>query len=151
MRRLICLGVIACLAWSGTAAASASVLKGRGPSSTDKPSDCQKVSFTADGGYESAGTFYWEPEDDVSLTTHWCYARGVVASHSVSYTTTIPESLNPQIRTNESLIKKGSVLDVQLYAGYNSNVINNSGYVVIVGHVTAHGHHHFVNDSGAGG
>jgi hypothetical protein len=151
MRRLICLGTIACLAWSSTAAASASTSKGAGPSSKTKPSLCKKASYTADGGYESAGHFYWEPGDDVTLITNWCYSRGVITSHSVSYTTTIPESLSPQIRTNESLIKGGAVLDVQLYTAYNSNVANNSGYVTIVGHVTARGHHHFVNNSGAGG
>lgn len=105
MRRLICLGTIACLAWSSTAAASASTSKGAGPSSKTKPSLCKKASYTADGGYESAGHFYWEPGDDVTLITNWCYSRGVITSHSVSYTTTIPESLSPQIRTNESLIK----------------------------------------------
>jgi hypothetical protein len=151
MRRLICLGAIAWVAWSSTAVASATVVKGVGPSSKSKPSHCQKTAYTADGGYESAGHFYWEPGDDVTLITNWCYASGLITSHAVSDTTTIPESLNPQIRTNASLIKAGAVLDLQLYADYNSGVVNNSGYVVIVGHVTAHGHHHFANESGDGG
>src|ERR1700679_2065616 len=107
MRRLICCGAIVCVAWASAAAASASVLKGSGRFSGSKASHCKKVSFTADGGYESAGHFYWEPGDDVSLTTQWCYAGGLVTSQAVSYTTTIPEDLNPQIRTNESLTRNG--------------------------------------------
>jgi hypothetical protein len=87
----------------------------------------------------------------VTLTTNWCYSNGVITSHSVSYTTTIPSSLGSRISTTESLIKRGAVLDVQLYGAYNSNVINNTGVIGIVGHVTGHGHHHFVNASGAGG
>jgi len=151
MRRLcVWLGAIACMVWSSTAAA-ASTLNGAGPSSASYPRGCEKTAFTADGGYFSAGHFYWEPGYDVTLITHWCYSKGTVTSHSVKYTTTIPSNLGLQLSKNVSLIKGGTVLDVQIAGTYNSNVINNTGDITIIGHVTGHGHHHFVNDSGAGG
>ncbi len=67
------------------------------------------------------------------------------------YTTTIPRNLGLQASTGEVPIKGGAVLDVQLNGSYNSNVINNTGVISILGDVTGRGRHHFVNASGAGG
>jgi len=122
---------------------------GRRPAVT--PSSCKRVAFTADGGYFSAAHFYWEPGYDVTLITHWCYYNGVITSHSVSYTTTIPSNLGLRLGKCVSLIKGGAVLDIVMTGTYNSNVINNTGDITISGHVTGHGHHHFVNASGASG
>jgi hypothetical protein len=138
-------------ALSGTATASANTPKSVVPSVGRIPSGCKRTDFTADGGYFSAGHFYLEPEYDVTLITNWCYSTGVITSHSERYTTTIPSNLGLRLSKSVSLIKEGTVLDVQLAGTYNSNVINNTGAITIIGHVTGHGRHHFVNDSGAGG
>jgi hypothetical protein len=150
-RQLIGLVAMICVACGITATASATALKGVGPSSGNQPRACKRVAYTADGGYYSAGHFYREPGYDVTLITKWCYSNGIVKSYSVTYTTTIPDSLGPQLSTNESLINGGATLDVGVNGTYNSNVINNTGLISIVGHVTGRGRHHFVNASGAGG
>jgi hypothetical protein len=152
VRRLgVCLAVIAWLMYSNTGAAWANTRNAAGPSSGREPSGCKRVSYTADGGYFSQGRFYREPSDEVTLLTRWCYSNGLVRSHSVRYSTTIANSLNPRISTNESPSKGGAVLDVQVNGTYDSNVINNVGVISIAGDVTGHGHHHFVDASGAGG
>jgi hypothetical protein len=143
--------VVGCLIGSSASAASASALIGAGSSSTSFPSGCKRVTYTADGGYFSQGHFYWEPSDTVTLTTKWCYSNGLVTSHSVSYSSTIPNRLNPQVSMTESLVKGGAVLDVQMNGTYDSGVINNAGFITIIGTVTRRGSHHFANASGAGG
>ncbi|MGH9018151.1 MAG: hypothetical protein ACRDY1_10435 [Acidimicrobiales bacterium] len=120
------------------------------PGAQSAPVGCKTVAFTADGGYDSGGTFHPEPGDDVTLTTNWCYADHVVTSSSVSYTTTIPDSLGPRIGTDEQPRKGGAVLTVVLYGSYESGVINNTGVVSIGGRVTGRGHHHFANTHGGG-
>jgi hypothetical protein len=152
MRRLcVCLGVIGCLIWSGASTASASTPIGAGSSAKTFPSGCKRVAFTADGGYFSQGGFYWEPSDTVTLITKWCYSDGIITSHSVRHSTTIPKSLDPRFTTTQSLVKGGAVLDVYLNGDYDSGVLNNVGFVSIAGDATRRGRHHFVNESGAGG
>jgi len=151
MKRLwICLGIVGCLIGSSASAASASALVGAG-SPSKGPTGCKKTAFTADGGYYSQGQFYWEPAYTITLVTRWCYSGGVITSHSVNHSTNIPSSLIPSIPTTESLVKGGTVLDVQVNAGYNSGVINNVSFITIIGDVTGRGSHHFTNASGAGG
>jgi hypothetical protein len=143
--------VVGCLIGSTASTASASALTAAGSSSKGFPSGCKRAAYTADGGYFSQGHFYWQPSDTVTLTTTWCYSAGVITAHSVRYSTTIPTSLDPRISTTVSLVKGGAVLDVQVNGSYNSGVINNVGFITIIGDVTRRGSHHFVNASGAGG
>ena len=82
---------------------------------------------TADGGYFSQGGFYWEPSDTVTLITKWCYSDGIITSHSVRHSTTIPKSLDPRFTTTQSLVKGGAVLDLYLNGDYDSGVLNNVG------------------------
>jgi hypothetical protein len=133
---------------SSPSVASAGTPPRRSPSSPPAPSGCRKVAFTADGGYFSGGEFFWEPGDDVTLITHWCYGHGIVRSHSVTFTTTIA---NSRITTNTFFAKGHFVLNVQLSADYPSGVGNNTGEVTISGHVTGGGGHHFENDSKSAG
>jgi hypothetical protein len=155
MRRLwVCLGVVGCLIWStpsAATAASAGNHGGAGSSSKSFPSGCKRVAYTADGGYFSLGSFYWEPGDTVTLVTKWCYSNGVITSHSVRYSTTIPTSLQPRLLTSQVLVQGRAVLDVQLNGDYDSGVLNNVGFIGIAGDVTRRGNHHFVNASGSGG
>jgi hypothetical protein len=149
MRRLwVCLAAVGCLTWSGTAAASTAPNAGAGATSTSFPSGCDTTAYTADGGYFSQAQFFWEPGDDVTLTTNWCFSAGKITSYSVTYTTTIQ---SPRILINDYLIKSGQVLKVQLDGSYNTGVINNVGHVGIVGDVSRRGHSHFANDSMNGG
>jgi hypothetical protein len=152
MRRLwVCLGVVGCLIGSIAPAASATALGRARSSSKSFPSGCKRAAYTADGGYFSQGHFYWEPSDTVTLITRWCYSNGVITSHAVRYSTTIPNSLLPRMSTSESLVQGGAILDVQLNGDYDSGVINNVGFISIVGDVTRRGHHQFANASGSGG
>jgi hypothetical protein len=139
--------VLVTLVMSISAVASASTVKG----STSFPSGCKKAVFTGDGGYYSMGQFYWEPGDDVTVTTDWCYSDHVITSKNVSYTTTIPTSFHPQITESDSLGNGGAVLNVQINGDYDSGVGNNVGFITLVGHVNARGRHKFHDDSGAGG
>ncbi len=148
-RRWIGVGVavLVGLVSSSSAVASAHMVHG----STSFPTGCKKAVFTGDGGYYSMGQFYWEPGDDVTITTDWCYSNHVITSKSVSYTTTIPSNLHAQITEYDSLSNGGAVLNVQVGGDYDSGVLNNVGFITLVGHVNAHGRHHFRDLSGAGG
>jgi hypothetical protein len=115
------------------------------------PRGCKTASYTGDGGYYSAGNFYAQPNDTVTLTTGWCYGRGIITSHSVTYSTTIPDDLNPRLSLQENLVKNGAVLEVSISGNYESGVLNNTGVISIVGHVNNRGHHHFVNDASTEG
>jgi hypothetical protein len=109
------------------------------------------VSYTGDGGFYDNGNFNWQPNDTVTLTTHWCYADGVITSHKVTYTTTIPSNLSPRLTLGSGLYPRGAVLGVSIGGDYAAGVINNVGFILIVGHVNSLGHHHFVNEPEAGG
>jgi hypothetical protein len=143
--------MVGCLIWSSASAAAAGTLGGATPSSKIFPSGCKRAAYTADGGYFSMGNFYWEPTDTATLVTKWCYSNGVITSHSLTYSTTIPSSLKPRISTSQSLVQGGAILDVQLDGDYDSGVLDNVGFISIAGDVTRRGHRHFVNASGAGG
>jgi hypothetical protein len=97
------------------------------------------------------GRFYWEPSYTVTLTVQWCYSAGTITSYSSASSTTIPGSLTPSISINESLIKRGKRLDIQLNGTFDSGIIDNTGSVAVDGDVTRLGTHHFANVSGAGG
>ena len=152
MRRLgMCSLVTALLLVSSAPVASAAVRGGAGPTTARHPTGCRKVSYTADGGYYSAGNFYWEPGDDVTLTTHWCFGGGLVTSYAVTYTTTIPAGLDPRFLTNESVVDGGAAVDVELNGDYDTGVLNNVGFVGIAGLVRQNGHHRFADTSDSGG
>jgi hypothetical protein len=152
MRRLrFFLGMVGCLIWLTASAASAGTLNAAGSASKTFPTGCKRAVYTADGGYFSQGHFYWEPSDTVTLKTRWCFAKGVITSHAVSHSTTIPNSLNLQISTRVFFARGRAILNVQLNGDYDGGVINNVGFISIVGDVTRLGHHHFTNASGSGG
>jgi len=152
MRRLVLgIGTVGCVIGSLAPAASARALGGTAEPPAGFPTGCRTTSYTADGGYFSQGQFFWEPSDTVTLTTRWCFAHGVVTSDAVSWSTTIPQRLVPQVSTAASLAKGGAILDVQLNGTYDSGVVNNVGSVTIIGYVTRRGGHHFTNATGAGG
>jgi hypothetical protein len=115
------------------------------------PSGCKKTVYTGDGGYFSMGQFYWEPSDTVTITTNWCFSGGVITSKNVTYTTTIPSNLNPRLSESDSLRSGRKSLNVQVGGDYDAGVLNNVGFITLVGHVTASGHHHFRDISAAGG
>ncbi len=151
MKRLcIGIGLVGCLMVSVASTAAAGGPAEAGASGA-YPHGCKTIAFTADGGYFSQGQFFWQTGYTVTLTTNWCYSGGAVTSYAVSYSTTIPDSLDPRISTTESFAKGRSVLDVQVDGSFNSGVINNVSFVTIDGDVTRRGHHHFSNESGAGG
>jgi hypothetical protein len=49
------------------------------------------------------------------------------------------------------MTRGGSVLRVTVEGGYESGVLNNSGDILLVGHVSATGHRHFSDLSAAEG
>ncbi len=112
------------------------------------PIGCQKTSFIGDGGYYSAGQFYPEPADDVTVVAKWCFAHNAITSHVVRYTTTIPSSLHPYLSKSATLTKGGRVLALAVNGNYSSGVGNNGGVIAIVGKVNARGHEHFADVSG---
>jgi hypothetical protein len=109
------------------------------------------VSYTGDGGYYDQANFFWQPGDTVTVTTHRCYGGGVITSHHVTYTTTIPNSLDPRLSLSSKLFKLGAVLEVSIGGDYAAGALNNVGFILIVGHVNSLGHHNFVNEPRAGG
>jgi hypothetical protein len=146
----MCLVAVVCLTWDhGLASASTARLATQ--STSVYPAGCKTVSFTGDGGYWDNANFNWQPEDTVTVTTHWCYAGGVITSHTVSYTTTIPSSLDPRLTLGSKLYKLGRVLEVAIGGDYTAGIFNNVGQIYIVGYVNSLGHHHFVNEPNAGG
>jgi hypothetical protein len=140
-------GLASIVTWCGPSLSAASA----SPLHATHPSGCKHVSYTGDGGYYSQGQFYWQPGDDATITTHWCYSDGVITSHSATYTTNIPTAQQPRFTVTSSLVKKGKELDVELSGDYLSGVINNVGFLSLAGDVTASGHHAFADVTNAGG
>ena len=118
---------------------------GRGIKSDRVP---EKPVFIGDGGYYSAGQFYPEPADDVTVVAKWCFAHNAITSHVVRYTTTIPSSLHPYLSKSATLTKGGRVLALAVNGNYSSGVGNNGGVIAMVGEVNARGHEHFADVSG---
>jgi hypothetical protein len=116
-----------------------------------QPSGCKKATFTADGGYYSAGNFYWEPEDTVTVIAAWCYASGRVTSFSPRHTTTIGASAKLRLTVQTTPAPNGSSVTIFLSGDYLSGILNNIGFIGIEGDVGAYGHHHFVNVANSGG
>ncbi len=114
------------------------------------PMGCKTVVYTGDGGYYSVGEFYWEPGDTVTVTTHWCYAGGVITSHHVTYSTSIGSALNPRFTESANLGKGGAVLNMMVSGDYSTGIINNVGDIYLYGDVTAKGKHYFVDQSDTG-
>jgi hypothetical protein len=112
---------------------------------------CRHTAYTGDGGYFSQTFFFWEPNDTVTVDVHWCSSGGVITSKTVAYTTTIPSSLEPRITESDVFTRGGAVLKVSVGGDYESGVLNNVGFILLVGHVSADGHRHFKNFSAAGG
>lgn len=120
-------------------------------STTVQPSGCRKATFTANGGYYSAGNFYWEPGDTVTVLTSWCYAGGKVTSSSIRHTTTIGASAELRLTVQTTSTPNGSSVTIFLSGDYLSGVLNDIGFIGIEGDVGAYGHHHFVNVANSGG
>jgi hypothetical protein len=112
---------------------------------------CRHTAYTGDGGYFSQTFFFWEANDTVTVDVHWCSSGGVITSKTVTSTTTIPNSLDPRITESDGFSRGGSVLKVSVGGDYESGVLNNVGFILLVGHVSADGHRHFKNLSAAGG
>jgi hypothetical protein len=143
----VAVAVLMGFALSNSAAASARSVR----ANLSFPSGCKRTAFTGDGGYFSMGQFYWEPSDTVTITAKWCYSGGVITSKNVSYTTSIPSSLDPQLTEYDSMRNGGRSLNVQVAGDYESGVLNNVGFITLIGRVNASGHHHFRDISGDGG
>jgi hypothetical protein len=129
-----------------TSAGAASV-----PATSVGASVCRHTSYTGDGGFFQQGTFYWEPNDTVTITVDWCSSGGVIVSETVTFSTTIPNSQDPRLTENDDFTRGGAVLKLHVGGDYETGVINNIGYFALVGHVSANGHRHFADLSGAGG
>jgi hypothetical protein len=147
----VVLGLLVPLATGLMGPAGASVDRNAAPSTSGEPTGCKTVSFTGAGGYYDQGIFNWQPDETVTVVTHWCYGDGLITSHHVTDTTTIPGSLDPRLSLSSRLSPRGAVLEVSIGGDYDSSVLNNVGFILIVGHVSSNGHHHFVNEPNAGG
>jgi hypothetical protein len=109
---------------------------------------CRHASYTGDGGYFSGGSFFWEPGDTVTLTVDWCSSAGVITSKTVSYTSAISSSLDPRFVESDGYVHGDKVLKVSVSGSYDSGVINNSGFILLTGRVTANGRRHFADRTG---
>lgn len=146
-RWMVCLGLLATMlvpsvALTSVTAASAA-RAGAGV--------CRHTAYTGDGGYFSQGSFYWEPGDTVTIKVRWCSAAGVITSKKVTFTSTIPSNLEPRLTESDAFTHGGKVLKTNVSGDYESGVLNNVGYLLLVGHVSANGQRHFADLSGAGG
>ena len=112
---------------------------------------CRHTVYTGDGGYFSQTFFFWEPNDTVTINVKWCSSGGVITSKTVTSTTTISSSLEPRLTESDGLSRTGAVLKVSVSGDYESGVLNNVGFIVLEGHVSANGNRHFKNLSAAGG
>jgi hypothetical protein len=108
---------------------------------------CRHATYTGDGGYYSAGYFFWEPGDTVTLEVRWCSSGGVITSKSVTYTSAIPSSLDPRFTESDSFTRGGKVLKMSLSGSYESGVLNNAGGILLVGRVAANGQRRFADDT----
>jgi len=148
MRRAgaVCLGLVTALCSLSFAVTSVSAAAPA--TSGGSGSVCRHTAFTGDGGYYSAGNFYWEPSDTVTLTVQWCSSGGLITSRDVTYTTTIPSTLDPRLTESDQRTRGGEVLRVIVSGSYASGVLNNSGFILLAGHVAANGHRHFADLTG---
>jgi hypothetical protein len=112
---------------------------------------CRHTTYTGDGGFFDQGTFHWQPSETVTLTVDWCSSGGVITSKHVTFTSTIPGSEDPRLTESDGLTRGGAVLKASVGGDYDSGVINNVGFILLAGHVSADGHRHFKNLSAAGG
>jgi hypothetical protein len=128
-------------------------LVGAGCSSktVDNAIRCQKVSFTGDGGYYSAGHFYPEPAEQVTVVTDWCFSHGAITSHQVTTTTSISKAQHLYLSKAAQLSDGGRVLNISINGNFSSNVLNNGGIIAIAGSVTSSGHHQFADVTGSEG
>jgi len=149
---LLAIVVVHFLVLTDVGVAAAGTIQNRSSVAVSSPTGCKRVAFTATAGYYSMGHFYFLPGDTVTVRAKWCYSSDVIISYKVMWTTTIPTTEQLRIYSKvASLNGCGSVLTIGLDGDFNSGVINNVGYIGIAGDVTALGHHHFTNVSGAGG
>ena len=146
-KAFVACGVVVLLALTAVESAPAE----SAPAARNHPTGCKKVSFTGSGGYFSMGNFYPEPGDTVTITASWCYANGVITSHEATYTTDIPSSAQPRIEFSDVLNTSGGALRLDASGDYLSGALNNIGQILIVGHVTSTGSHHFRNMPSDGG
>jgi hypothetical protein len=142
-----CVGLVMVLLASSIAVASATAA----PMTRVGTSVCRHTSYTGDGGFFDQGTFHWQPNDTVTLSVDWCSSGGAITSKTVTYTTTIPSSLEPRLNEGDGFTHGGAALKVSVGGDYESGVINNVGFLVLEGHVSANGNRHFKNLSAAGG
>ena len=108
---------------------------------------CRHTSYTGAGGYFSAGYFFWEPGDTVTLKVRWCSSGGVITSKAVTYSSAIPSTLDPRFTESDRFTRGGKVLKVSVSGGYESGVLNNSGFIFLAGRVAANGQRHFADDT----
>lgn len=106
---------------------------------------CRHTAYTGDGGYFSAGTFFWEPSDTVTLKVQWCSSGTLIRSKRVTYTSAIPSTLDPRFIESDTLARGGKLLKVTVSGSFDSGVINNSGFIELAGHVAANGNRHFAD------
>jgi hypothetical protein len=150
-RSLAGIWAVALVMASGGGVASATTPPGIHAAKSGGAVSCRQTSFTATGGYYSAGHFYTLSNDTVTIHVGWCYAGDAISSYRVTRTTTI--SPNAQLRLSRSvhLNSAASVLNVDIGGDFLSGVVNNIGFVGIVGDVTGRGGQSFTDVSGSGG
>jgi hypothetical protein len=146
---VVCVGAVGLLLGPTIVTTSASAAPV--PSARVGANVCRHTSYTGDGGYFSQGSFYWEPNDTATITVDWCSAGGVIVSKKVAFSTTIPSSEQPRLTENDDVTRGGASLKVNVGGDYESRVINNIGFILLAGHVSANGHRHFADLSAAGG
>jgi hypothetical protein len=108
---------------------------------------CRHTSYTGAGGYFSAGYFFWEPGDTVTIKVRWCSSGGAITSKTVTYTSAIPSNLDPRFTESDGLTRGGTVLKLTVSGEYESGVLNNSGFILLAGRVAANGQRHFADDT----
>jgi len=111
---------------------------------------CQKTTFTAPGGYYSAGSFYSVANAKATVQVAWCYSNGVVTSHHVSFQTTIGSSQG-QVTKRASLNSTKSTLNVEVTGTFSTGILNDVGIIDLVGTVNGTGDTSFANAASAGG
>lgn len=86
---------------------------------------------------------------------NWCSSRGVITSKNVTFTSTIPSTLDPRLTETDGPARPGPArggvaLKVNVGGDYESGVLDNVGFILLAGHVSANGHPHFADLSAAG-
>jgi len=143
------LGVAVVLTASGAAVAAAAPGSGTRGASFGS-SICQETTFTAPGGYYSAGSFYSDANASATVHVNWCYSTGTITSHQVTFQTTISPSQGHLTQTT-SLNASRSKLTVNVSGAFATGVINDTGIIDLAGTVDGSGATKFANDSAAGG